>query len=194
MSGWDNFRVTGWIAPSELGEAKVDVVTPTGLSAFLGGVKADKPLTRLFVKGHGMVMSDSHDEYRDHAYAIRRAKGRVLVHGLGLGCFLKAILSKPEVSHVDVVELSQDVIDLIGPYYDRSFGTGRVTFHQGDAYDFRFPKGTRWDVAWHDIWTDRCEDDLAGHARLNRRYARAADWQGCWAHEELLSYRRRSYA
>ena len=189
-SGMDAFRVTGWIVEGTVGRASVKVITPTPLAAAIGRWQGEsispEPLTQLFV-GNWMVMSDTRDEYRDHAEAIFQARGRVLIHGLGLGCFLKAILAKSEVTHVDVVEIEQDVIDLIGPYFASD---PRVVIHQGDAYAYQFPRGTRWDISWHDIWGDKNCDDLEGHARLSRRYGGRVEWQGCWAHHQLLRQRR----
>ena len=61
--------------------------------------------TRLMRDGrHDPVMSDTPAAVRDMLDAVNRAQGRVLVHGLGLGVFLKAILLKPWVRQVDVVE------------------------------------------------------------------------------------------
>jgi hypothetical protein len=183
---------------------------------------------RLLV-GHGyegkLWMSDSKDEFNDHLPAIEQASGRVLVHGLGLGCYLASILSKPEVTHVDVVEKNADVLSLITPYFSASCPkcgttarhatthTGicgeemtvstlcggllvqnpRITFHHADAYKKQWPKGTRWNFVWHDIWPTICSDDLENHAKLNRKFGHRADVQGAWAHDMLLSLRRRNY-
>ena len=64
--------------------------------------------TRLMYRGE-VVMSDTPAEIRDHLEVIREAKGRVLLNGLGLGVVLNAILHKPEVQHITVIEISQDV-------------------------------------------------------------------------------------
>lgn len=138
--------------------------------------------------GHAMWMSDSNDEYRDHREAIERATGRVLIHGLGLGCYLSAILTKPDVTHVDVVEKDGDVVALVGPYFAHD---ARVQIHYADAFAKSWPKGTRWDVAWHDVWENKCTDDLAEHAKFMRSFARRVGWQGCWAHEYLVAAKRR---
>lgn len=146
--------------------------------------------TRLMKKsengGGHLVMSDTPAEIRDHLGFIQEATGRVLLHGLGLGMCLKAALAKPEVTHVDVVEISQPLIDLVAPHYtDR-----RVSVYQGDALTFRFPKGTSWDVVWHDIWDDICTDNWDDMKTLRRRYGRRCSWQGCWAYAEIQRHRR----
>lgn len=144
--------------------------------------------TRLMRGGH-LVMSDTPAEVCDHYEAIRRATGRVLVHGLGIGMVLKAVLEKPDVTHVDVVEKSPDVIALVAPHY----ADPRVNVIEGDALTYKFPKGMKWDIAWHDIWDDMCEDDLPEMARLKRRYGRRVKWQGCWGQEHILYRRNRRY-
>jgi hypothetical protein len=135
--------------------------------------------TRL-MRGPVLVMSDTPAEIRDHLEAIRRASGRVLIHGLGLGMVLKAVLAKPEVTRVDVVEKSEDVIRLVVPTYEVD---PRLHIHHGDAFTFRFPPTERFDVVWHDVWDSICADNLPEMATLHRRYGRRTHWQGSWAKE-----------
>src|SRR5262252_4517707 len=78
--------------------------------------------TGLLLNGR-LWMSDTDAEKRDHLPAYRaiqlsRAK-RVLINGLGLGMVLKAALTFDHVEHVDVVEIDERVINLIGPHYTR---------------------------------------------------------------------------
>lgn len=150
--------------------------------------------TRLIRKSGGagdLVMSDTPAEIRDHLEIIHAARGRVLIHGLGLGMCLGAVLKNAEVTHVDVVELSQDLIDLVGPHYQDP----RVTIHQGDALTFKFPAGTRWNVVWHDIWDTICADNWEDMKKLRRRYGHRCDWQECWAghHVQRLVREERSW-
>jgi hypothetical protein len=133
--------------------------------------------TELHHARRGVVMSDTPDEMRDHRFAVHKAKGHVLVNGLGIGMVLAAILKKPEVTAVTVVEIDQDVIDLVGPYY---LDDARVSIVHASAYDYQPPKGLRYGAVWHDIWDDICGDNLAGMTKLKRKYGRRTDWQGCW--------------
>lgn len=130
-----------------------------------------------------LVMSDTPAEYRDHLPLFwevsRREARRVLVHGLGLGCALGVLLSMDHTEHVDVVEISGDLVDLVGPYFDDP----RVHVHVGDALTYRFPRGTRWDVAWHDIWDNISRDNQQDMTLLSRRYGGRVGWQDCWARE-----------
>jgi hypothetical protein len=133
-------------------------------------------------------MSDTTAERRDHVQVLTQMYNtdarRVLVNGLGLGMIVNAALAMPSVEHIDVVEIDERVARLVGPHYEKS---GRVTVHVADAYEQtkRWPRGTRWDVGWSDIWPDLCTDNLVDMARLNRAYARRCAWHGCWGQELL---------
>lgn len=141
-------------------------------------------------RGEELWMSDTEPEWRDHTeayYQMRRRGGRVLINGLGLGMIVKAALELDNVEHIDIVEIDADVIALVGPHYDDP----RVTIHHGDAYTMTWPVGTRWSVAWHDIWVDMSEDNLPEMTKLHRSYGRRVDWQDSWGKTLILDRRRR---
>lgn len=156
--------------------------------AFKGGGRSCRPgtYTRL-MRGSTLVMSDTPDEKRDHYDFVRRARGHVLIHGLGLGMVLGAVLGKLEVSSVTVIELSQDVINLVGASYDDP----RVTIVCADALTWEPPKGARFGAVWHDIWDDICSDNREDMKLLHRRYGRRSTWQGSWGRELMEYYARR---
>lgn len=141
------------------------------------GATREGTYTRLVHAQRGVVMSDTHDEMRDHYGAVLNATGHVLLNGLGIGMVLGAILKKPEVKNVTVVEIDADVIALVGPHYDDP----RVTIVNASAFDYQPPKNIRYGAVWHDIWDNICADNLPEMTRLKRKYGRRADWQGCWA-------------
>jgi hypothetical protein len=199
MSGIADFKVTDLVgAPARHGYVYVDrAIIDTAevercTREFGPGKIEEGPLTRLWVR-ETMVMSDGLAEYTEHREAIERAHGRVLVHGLGLGCYVKAILAKPEVAAVDVIEINEDVLALIGPYYAKD---SRVNLIRMDALDHaRVVRGSsvRWDCIWSDIWPTRDVDHLAEHARMFDCYSGLTDWHGCWIHEDLLDRKRQGY-
>lgn len=141
--------------------------------------------TRLLHDRRGVVMSDTPDEIRDHLTAVIKARGHVLLNGLGLGMVLGAVLRRPEVERVTAIEIDPDVIALVGPTY----ANGRVEIIQADAYAYQPPRGVRYGMVWHDIWDSICADNLIGMSKLKRKYGHRADWQGCWA--EYQCRRRR---
>ena len=142
-------------------------------------------------RGGAVWMSDTPDEIADHYEPIRRAKGEVLIHGLGLGVVANACLMKPEVDRVTVVELAAEVIELVGPWLQAqatAHGTPLCIVHD-DALTWTPTRGARWDMVWHDIWPTICYDHLEDMKRLHRRFGRRASWQGSWA-RDLCEARR----
>jgi hypothetical protein len=141
------------------------------------------------------VMSDTPDEMNDHLLPIIEARGRVLINGLGLGCVLNCIRTQDSVTHVDVVEVSEDVLELVAPFFEND---KRIEFHLGSCVDIKWPRGTRWNYAWHDIWSsisvnNLVDDNEAEHgisyARLHRMFGHRVDAQNSWAFERAQQVR-----
>lgn len=147
--------------------------------------------TRLMKKGlYNPIMSDTPAEVKDHLEFIYQAYGKCLINGLGLGVVLKAILKKSEVTHVDVVEIDQDVINLVWPTYQNET---KATLYHDDAFTIEWPKNKNWDCAWHDIWPDICTDNLPEITKLKRKYAHRVKWQKAWIEDLLRYYHSRGY-
>lgn len=133
-------------------------------------------------------MTDTEAERRDHLPVLRMAKfldaERAIINGLGLGCVVKGLLSIDTIKHIDVVEIDERVIHLVGPTLDPD----RVHIHHCDALVQmkRWPRNTHWDVAWHDIWPGGHPKFRPIMDKLMRSYARRVKWQGAWAHEVIL--------
>ena len=144
--------------------------------------------TRLMRRGH-VVMSDTPVEFRDHMEPVRVANGRVLIAGLGLGVVLQAVLDKPEVEHVQVVENSKEVIELVGSHYEMRYGR-RVGIIEDDILTWRPTKNARYGMAWFDIWSDICGDNATEMRKLMARFRRRCDWAGCWCYYETLRANR----
>lgn len=143
--------------------------------------------TRL-LRNRTLVMSDTPAEIRDLFPLFQRASQAnahtVLINGLGLGMAVMGVLQYPNITHVDVVEKSEDVIQLVAvPMFEQ--WKDRVTIHTADAFLIEWPKGSRWDLVWHDIWDNiPNEDDEADINSLKRKYCRRCKWQGVWAQKE----------
>lgn len=141
----------------------------------------------------GPIMSDTPAEIRDHIRPLVEAKARgkrVLLNGLGLGVVLKGILSYPNVTRIDVVELEEDIIKLVAPTYQTD---PRVHIYHADALTIKWNVDDHWTVAWHDIWPSICSDNLPEMSKLHRKYGRRADWQGSWCRAECQRSTRRGY-
>lgn len=98
------------------------------------------------------VMSDTPAEILEHDHALLNATGVVVITGLGLGCLPHALLTKPDVERIHIIEIDTQVIQLTGKYLKKH---PKVTIHKGSALDIHkfLPRGTEVDYVWHDIWT-----------------------------------------
>lgn len=149
--------------------------------------------TGLYVNGQ-VMMSDTPDELGDHIRPYSVASGTCLVSGLGLGCVVEGMLRKRNnqgelaVDKVIVLEKSKDVLNLVESHFVNRYGN-RLEIRNVDAFEYKPPHGERYDVCWHDIWLNLCEDNLEQMTKLHRRYGRKCDWQGSWG-KELLQARR----
>lgn len=143
---------------------------------------------RLVHKDRGVVMSNTLMECNSNFEAFQAATGRVLLNGLGLGMLLEAILKKPEVTYVRVVEIDADVIALVGPH----FSDPRVEIVQADAMTYRPAKGEKFDFVWHDIWDDICVDNFPAMNTLVNGYRRYAKKQLCWSRDMVYRDLRRN--
>lgn len=146
------------------------------------------------IDGDVIVMSNTPMEYRSNKAFINQARGRVLINGLGLGMVLTAILKKPRVSEVWVIEQSEDVIKLVGPTFSND---PRVQIIHADALKYTPPTGTSFDCVWHDIWPFICTDNLSEMDMLEARYQEISKWQGSWCRDkcqkmsdEMMALRR----
>jgi len=138
----------------------------------------------------GLIMSDTPAEISDHIEAIEKAKGRILINGLGIGMVLNGCLMKPEVEHATVIEISEDVIKLVAPHYKAMYGD-RLDIIHADALEYQSPRGSRYGMVWHDIWPNICADNLNDIKVLKKKYARRSEWQGCWVEHLVRDAARR---
>lgn len=140
-----------------------------------------------------IMMSDTPAEMAEHLAFVRRARGRCLIFGLGLGMVAAACLDKPEVEAVTVVELAAEVIALAAPHYLDRYGS-RLNIVQGNAFVWEPPQGAHYDTIWIDIWPDLSADNLAEMYQLRQRYRQYADWLACWGYGyciQMAEYERR---
>ncbi len=117
------------------------------------------------------VMSDVDSELVEHLRLIDVAHGRVLITGLGLGLLPVALLATGRVTHIDIVEIERDVIDLVWPHIEDE----RMSIHHADAYKWD-AQGQEWDYAWHDLlYFDMTPSE--SFKRLKERYRAGKHFQ-----------------
>ena len=117
--------------------------------------------------GNEVIMSNTNLERNTHKEAIEKAKGVVLVAGLGLGMYIYNILKKPEVETILVVEKSKEVISMVSDYFRYE---GKVIIVNKDIFDFDFHKKHKFDFAFFDIWSNICEDNKKDFKVLRRKF------------------------
>ncbi len=153
---------------------------------------------KLTVGGKVMMTDTMFEKSTNHEF-LTRAHGDVLITGLGLGVVLRPLLEKDAVDRILVVEKSEDVYNLVWRYVFQAVchkvGIGRkLNIVIADAFDWH-PK-ERFDVIWHDIWSDISEDNLPEITKLKRRYGQWLNhdnpyrWQGAWVEDRLRSTKR----
>lgn len=134
-------------------------------------------------------MSDTEAEMNDHMPCLMAAQflmaSRAVVNGLGLGMVVRGLLALETIWHIDVVEREGSVIELGGAQFA---GNSRVTIHHADAFAQarRWPKGTTWDIAWHDIWVSGDSKYKDQVTRLKNSYKPRVKWQGTWAYKAMF--------
>ena len=133
------------------------------------------------------VMSNTPDEINDFRFFLQWAEGSILINGLGLGVLLKGLAEKEELTDITVIELSLDVVKLVGSTFANN---PKIEIIQGDAFEWQPPKGKRYTCVWHDIWNTICSDNIEEMKKLHRKYGRKAGYQGSWCRKECERLRR----
>lgn len=148
---------------------------------------------RLFIRGE-LMMSDTQMERSSNIQVVLKARGDVLIAGLGIGLILVPILAKPEVKTVTVVEKYRDVIDLVEPSVRKIRGAEKLQVVEADVFTWAPPAGQKWDCIYFDIWPSLCTDNLVQMEKLHRKYARRkrspSAWMDSWQ-KAALQHRKK---
>jgi hypothetical protein len=144
------------------------------------------------MRGGETVMEDSPQELQTHLEFAIRARGRVLITGLGLGCVIRGCLLNPRVEHITCIERSRNVMKLVSPYLP----SDRLTIIHADAIKW-VPNHThdQFDCAWHDLWTNTEEGEphlQVWHSQLMATLVGHVGFQGAWAfpREQRIAWRK----
>jgi hypothetical protein len=127
-----------------------------------------------------ILMSDTRAEVYDHVEPVRHAKGNVFISGLGLGIVTQACLRKPEVESVTVMDISHEVISMVGPFIEKR-PEQRLELVCADVLDFVPDKADRYDMVWHDIWATIDDRNLGDMMKLAEVWGPRCLWLGFWA-------------
>jgi hypothetical protein len=137
-------------------------------------------LAALHLAEHGeLVMQDTPEELNTHLEFMLKARGRVLITGLGLGCVARGCLANPQVESVTIIERDPAVMRLVSPWMPAE----RVTIIVADALAWATQSTERFDCAWHDLWSDPDKDEphlQITHLALICALSDRTDFQGAW--------------
>jgi len=143
----------------------------------------DYPVVKLTENGNTW-MTDTPFEVESSMGAVESARGDVLIGGLGLG--LLPTLIKDKVSSIDIVELSQDVIDLVF----HQIATEKMRIIKDDICHYFVSTERQYDLICVDIWQDTFLPvwDIDGVKKLAQRCLKPGGTIWCWLQE--LYYNR----
>lgn len=102
-----------------------------------------------------LVMQDTPEELNTHLEFMLKARGRVLITGLGLGCVARGCLANPKVESVTIIERDPHVMQLVSG----AMPADRCTIIVADALEWAKQNTERFDCAWHDLWSDPDRDE-----------------------------------
>ncbi len=137
-------------------------------------------------EGGEAVMHDTPEELNTHLNFALRARGRVLITGLGLGCVTRGVLANPAVTAVVVIERDGSVLKLVEPHMPKD---PRLQIVHFDAIAWCEKTKERFDCAWHDLWNneDKGDPHLAEmHQRLILAMHKRVQFQGAWDFPRIL--------
>ncbi len=142
--------------------------------------------TRLFINNI-LMMSDTDMERATNMDVVENSFGDVLIAGLGIGLIVPPILDKEDVTSVTIIEKSQDVINLVEPYYRHP----KLMVVCDDIFTWK-PE-MKYDTIYFDIWDSICVDNLKEINSLHRkagRWKRDSDsWVSSWVVKKLRRLR-----
>jgi hypothetical protein len=132
------------------------------------------------------VMSNTPMEQRTNRDFIRYANGDVFIAGLGIGLIVLPVQEKENVRSITILEKFPEVIELVGKQLPVN---AKVKIVQGDVFNYEFPKGTKFDTIYFDIW-NYVNSDVYEEMKLlkkkYRKYKRFSTenpnvYMACWA-------------
>lgn len=100
---------------------------------------------------HQYMAAEEYDTVPIHKKFEAMARGDVLLGGLGIGMDERIIRDKPEVRSIDVVEISEDVINLCGKF----LGKLKTKLFHADFDEYIKVCKKRYDVIFLDFTVDR---------------------------------------
>lgn len=135
-------------------------------------------------------MSICPSEIHSMKRTIKKAHGRVLVLGLGLGYYAWKVAKKPSVDSVTVIELSADVISLFHSHIEPKLDfQGKLSVICSDALQYLASlSGDEYDFCFADIW-EGALDGAHWYQKILPHEKRMKDTEFTyWIEDAILEY------
>lgn len=129
-----------------------------------------------------VVMSNTPMELNSNRIAYEKANGSVFIAGLGMGMILEAMLSKPEVTKIRIVEVDKAIINYVGSFFKED---PRIEIIHGDISEYEPSEDEHYDYVWIDIWDDINERNIEQIADLNERFKDHCTLMNLWSMDLL---------
>jgi hypothetical protein len=136
------------------------------------------PVVKLTEDGNTW-MSDTLFEVESNMGAVEMARGDVLTSGLGIG--LLPTLMKDKVSSIDIIEVSQDVVDLVF----HQIATEKMKIIRDELCHYLTTTEKKYDLICIDIWQDTLLPlwDMDGMKNIAQRCLKPGGNIWCWLEE-----------
>ena len=122
--------------------------------------------------------------------AIEKARGSVLVYGLGLGYFAYMISIKNNVKDITIIERDENVIKLFKEHILPQFENKRkISVIQADAFDFAENEmgKSKYDFVFTDLWHD-VSDGTEMYIKMKKHESKLPDAEfSYWIENSILS-------
>jgi hypothetical protein len=144
-------------------------------------------VTQLIV-GWDVMMSDTKMEMVTNGEFMRRANGKVLIAGLGLGIIVHIIQDLKAIDEIIIIEKSKDIIDMVSK--EMKFNK-KVKIINEDIFKWKPAAGEKFDTMWFDIWPNICSDNYLEMKELNKKFGRRLNnknpnkWKGHWRYDDV---------
>lgn len=150
----------------------------------------DKPYDAAFLwQGNEVWMLDAPSEANTNDPYAKKAKGKVLTFGLGIGYFIYMAMLNPQVKSITVIEHSPAVIAMFKKFILPQFPKRTpLTIIEGDAYDY-FNKVhlETFDYVYVDIWQSN-DDGFLVIEKLLEQYLPKSDKVDFWIESSCFEF------
>lgn len=181
----DNYIIDRW----SLNDITIDHINKSNTIASLYVDKFEKGKEHLLLvrKHEGTMMSDHPSETITNQDFIDKAKGDVLVFGLGLGLIIFPLLNSPDIKSITIVEMDPHLPKVVGGIISPHDLHKKVKIEVGDAFTyFEKMNDERYDTIYFDIWAkidDNSFSDMDKLHSLYKKYLRSNGYLNSWCYD-----------